>query len=251
MDNFNEKFDTNAKSSSELTIAEIDEALARINERLTTISSAPSAATAVVSSAAKSKMILSVAIILVAMFSLVLSSFAYFTATTYSSANKIQAGKMSVEYVDFDTPTASGDFSGTELDPIRFMPGHVEVRKIYASNKGDLPLYVRASAITEITLDEIYAAYSAEVDTSLVIFELNDDVWKLKDGYYYYDSKLLSGETTPELFKHIAFDESMGNIYKNCTVRIKVIFEVVQANNNGDTVFDAIGWLSDREGGTP
>ena len=34
----------------------------------------------------------------------------------------------------------------------------------------------------------------------------------------------------------------MGNIYKGATVKIHVRFEIVQANGNGNTVFEATGW---------
>ena len=38
--------------------------------------------------------------------------------------------------------------------------------------------------------------------------------------------------------------------FKDSTIKVKILLEVVQANNNGDTVFDAVGWSSAEEGGS-
>ena len=232
-----------------MTVAEIDAALARISTRLDELS-ADAPKESVISTSAKGKMIVSAVLMMVAVVAMVFSTLAYYTAFVYSSGNVIATGKTEVEFVDLNAPTAGGS-AGTELDPISFMPGHLETRKIYAKNSGNMPLYVRVKAETAITLAERYAAHSDEIDVSLVKFVLKGSAWELRDGYYYYVLPLCAGESTPELFDHIEFDESMGNIYKDSIIRIRIVFEIVQATNNGDTVFEAVGWATETEGGAP
>ena len=41
----------------------------------------------------------------------------------------------------------------------------------------------------------------------------------------------------------------MGNIYKDAKLFVTVRIEVVQANNNGDSVLTATGWAVASEGG--
>ena len=53
------------------------------------------------------------------------------------------------------------------------------------------------------------------------------------------------------MLQSINFSEQMGNIYKDSTIKVDILIEIVQSNNNGETVFDAVGWSSAEEGGTP
>ena len=182
---------------------------------------------------------------------MVFSSFAYFTASTNSAQNRIATGTVEVDFVGLNTPGASGGASGTELDPIKFLPGYVEMRDVYVNNTGDAPIYIRAKTKTEITLANAYSAYSDKVDPSLVLFDIDEDKWVLRDGYYYYSVALKGGESTPEFFTKIEFSSAMGNIYKDSIIKITVLFEMVQASNNGATVFDAVGWTTSSEGGAP
>ena len=232
-----------------MTVADIDAALLRISKRLESLSEEEKNEK-IVNTSAKSKMIISAVLMMVAIFAMVFSTLAYYTAFVYSSGNVIATGKMEVEFIDLNKPTAGGSL-GTELDPIDFMPGHLEVRPIYAINSGNMSLYVRFRIETTITLADRYAIYSDEVDVSHVVFDINGDVWEYRDGYYYYVIPLLAGESTPQLFAHIEFDETMGNIYKDSVIRVKVMLEMVQTSGNGDNVFEAEGWTSGSEGGTP
>ena len=250
MDNFN-NFNSGNMNAEDVkkTIADIDEALLRLSEKM-----ASSAPVAVVkhddnSLAAQKKMLVSAVLILVAMICMVFSSFAYFTASQTTSGNVIATGYASVNFVNLDF--SSGGSSGTELNPISFMPGYTQPMKIYAVNDGDVSLYLRARIETVITLDEKFASLTESIDTSLVIFDIDENFWLERDGYYYYSAPLLSGETSPEIFNEILFSTSMGNMYKDSTVKVKIVFEMVQANGNGTNVFEAVGWSTDGEGGTP
>ena len=82
-----------------------------------------------------------------------------------------------------------------------------------------------------------------------MILHIDEENWLTRDtfdGYYYYKLIVYRGETTSELFEKVSFSKDMGNIYKDATVVVKVTFEIVQANGNGDNVLEATGW---SEGG--
>ena len=232
-----------------MTVEELDAAIAKISARLSAQDAALKAKVSVFS-AARIKFIISSVVMIIAVFSMAMSTLAYFTANVSSGNNVISTGSSNVEFVDLNS-SVPGRPSGTELDPIRFMPGYKEQRKIYAVNKGGMPVYLRAKAETLITLDSAYSYYQEQVDDSLILFHYDSLNWTFKDGYYYYNTALVSGRTSSELFESIEFSSAMGNYYKDASVRITVTFQTVQANNNGDTVFDAVGWAADGEGGTP
>ena len=251
MADLNNNFNENAsKESVEKALAEIDAAIALINKKIAS-NELEASKPAVVSTASKSKLIISAVFMIVSVCAMIFSSFAYFTASSNSSQNRIASGSVEVDFVGLNTPGASGGSSGTELDPIRFLPGYVEMRDVYVKNTGDAPIYLRAKTKIEITLAQAYSAYSDKIDTSLVLFDVDENVWVLRDGYYYYADMLEGGESTPEFFTKIKFSDAMGNIYKDSIVKITVLFEMVQATSNGATVFDAVGWTTSSEGGAP
>jgi hypothetical protein len=69
------------------------------------------------------------------------------------------------------------------------------------------------------------------------------------DGYYYYNNPIGYKEATTNLISNVIFSTEMGNIYKDSTIKVTIMLESVQANNNGNSVFDAMGWAPAQEGG--
>lgn len=236
-----------SKEDIKRAIAEIDAAISKLNQKFTDVQVIEPKKD-LISASTKGKLIITAFLICFSVFAMLLSSYAYFTASTDSSENRITTGTVAVDVVDLGS-SAPGGSAGTELDPIQILPGYVEMREIYAKNTGDIALYVRAKTETAITLAERNTSHQNEVDTSLVIFDIDSKYWKYQDGYYYYAVPLLSGEATEELFSKIVFSKEMGNLYMDSTIRVKIIFEMVQFANNGSSVFDAVGWASASEGG--
>ena len=72
-----------------------------------------------------------------------------------------------------------------------------------------------------------------------------------QNGYYFYTLPLQSGAQTENLLRGLTFSKEMGNLYKDSVITVKTRIESVQSNNNGDTVFDAEGWVTpdDSNGG--
>lgn len=228
-------------------IAHIDDAIALINEKLA--DPKPKKKGGGVSAATKNKLLVTIISLFVITFTTVFTTFAWFTSSVTSNTNTITTSVIKVDFINAPPAGESGS-SGTELDPIRVLPGYVVNRDVYANNKGTLPLYVRVKTEILITLDQQYAHLSNLVDDSIVIFNIDTQNWIEKDGYYYYSNPLLGGQSTTKIFSQIKFSDTMTNIYKGSSIKIKLIFETVQSNNNGENVFEAEGWATDTEGGT-
>jgi hypothetical protein len=226
-------------------IAHIDDTIALINEKLAT---PPPVKGGAISRATKGKLLFAIISIFIITFTTIFTTFAWFTKTVNSETNTITSGVIKIDFVNAPPVGESGS-SGTELDPIRILPGYIVNRDVYVNNKGTMPLYVRLKTEIAITLLDKYSQYSNSVDPSIVIFNIADTSWQKKDGYYYYSSPLLAGQSTPKIFSEIKFSETMSNIYKGSMIKIKFIFEIVQSNNNGENVFEAEGWATDTEGG--
>ena len=249
MDNYDEnKIITDTSDDTSKKLSELDQAIARLSAKLENLTPS-TAGTTVISSSAKTKLIATVAFMIIAMVALVFSSYAWFTSTLTSSDNNIATGTAAAKVVELTHAEENGGATGTDLDPISVMPGYVAPREIYAYNDGQIPLYVRARTETAIKLAQYYDAEAASVDPSLIIFNINEENWIKNGDYYYYAKPLLTKQTTPELFSEITFSNEMGNMYMSSTITVKVFFEIVQASNNGANVFEAVGWPTNEQGG--
>jgi hypothetical protein len=79
-----------------------------------------------------------------------------------------------------------------------------------------------------------------------IIIEPDRTSWTEKDGWWYYNTAVQSGERTKPLFEVVAFSgPHMDNKYQDCTVVIEVNAQAVQKANNGDTVKEALGWSAE------
>lgn len=178
------------------------------------------------------------------------STYSYFTDSITSGANKITTGYAAVQLMDV---TSSSPDVG-DLDPfvpIRILPGYSVNKTVSAKNEGSYPLYLRVKIQPAVVLDERYAGRESEIDLSLITFDIDRENWIERDGYYYYKNALKKNETAPSLMTAVNFSEEMGNLYKDSTLTVNVRLEVVQANNNGANVFEAVGWTAPLEGGAP
>ncbi|MBE7068322.1 MAG: hypothetical protein E7381_03375 [Clostridiales bacterium] len=173
------------------------------------------------------------------------STFAYFTDAVVTPKSVIATGSTSVEIVQSE-PVGGEQMPDGSL---RIMPGQIVEKTVSIKNTGTLPLYVRVKVAPNIVLAEAYEAYANEIDYSLIGFDFDQTNWLYQDGYYHYRISLLSEKQAESLFTQIQFSRQMGNIYKDAKLFVTVRIEVVQANNNGDSVLTATGWAVASEGG--
>ena len=84
---------------------------------------------------------------------------------------------------------------------------------------------------------------SADELAKVIVITPDATNWTQKDGWWYYNTTIASGETTKPLFDEVVFSGPyMDNKYQSCTVVIDVTAQAVQKANNGATVWEALGW---------
>ncbi len=166
---------------------------------------------------------------------------AYFTASD-TARNVITAGSVDIDLSEKD---AEGN---AYRDPVNVVPGAAVDKIVTVKNTGDNPCWVRIFVKKSLNLSKD-AEGTGDVDLSLIALDINTADWIEKDGAFYYKKALAPGESTEALFTCVSFSPEMGNLYKNSVAEILVRTEVVQSENNADSVLSASGWPSDGEGG--
>ena len=179
--------------------------------------------------------------ILCIMLSLVMNStLAYFTAEN-TARNVITSGAVVVEVVE---KQLVGDaLESYPETPISIMPGS-QVSKIVSAKNLDEPAWVRmAYTVTIRDANGSIIELSAEQRDHIITIDTDTANWTYKDGWWYYNKTLTTGEETKPLFTQVVFSgPEMGNAYQNCTIMIDVTAQAVQKVHNGETVMDAAGW---------
>ena len=160
---------------------------------------------------------------LIAIIVLVLGSVAYFSKTgtsksvVKSSDLKIELKMM--EYIDDVPQEVEGETS--------VMPGEYLHRMALVKNVGREDAWVRIKA----------------VDLGLIeLVEINEADWTEKDGYWYYNKELASGESTEPLFYGIRASEEAGNESAGEELTLNIDAQATQVKHNGSTALEAKGW---------
>ena len=197
----------------------------------------------------KKKLITTIFAMIVIVASFVYGTMAYFTDSVTSTNSIIVTGnaKATVLNVTFAEGSSTPLPAGAEID---VLPGACYEKSVSAQNTGSYPIYVRGKIDCKITLSEKNAGREDEIDYSLVISEIDTENWVYYDGYYYYKDAVLCGDTTTSLVDSVSFSTKMDNMYKSSKVYFDVRIEIVQANNNGTSPLDAVGWPTSEGGGT-
>ncbi|MBQ3195305.1 MAG: hypothetical protein IJB65_02450 [Clostridia bacterium] len=181
--------------------------------------------------------ILSLSIIILMLSVLSYGTYAFFTSDDIAT-NVITTGSIDIKLVE-----QSDDGSGI-LRPFEnvmgVMPGE-EVSKIVSiTNTGNNTAWVR------IKLDKSLSYADGEaVESPHTLLELdyNTADWTYVNGFWYYLQPLQAGASTAPLFTAVRFSGTgMGNEFQNSVAVIGVLAQATQYNNNGTTVYDAMGW---------
>lgn len=168
------------------------------------------------------------------------STLAYFTAED-TTRNEITAGGVRVNVIE--QRLVDGALQAYPSQPVQIMPG-TTVSKIVSVQSTEQPAWVRVGYTLAIydmkgTLMEIPSAELAR----LITIEPDRSNWTMKDGWWYYNAAVKTGETTKPLFDAVSFSgPDMGNEYQSCTVEIIVTAQATQVANNGTSAMDALGW---------
>ena len=182
------------------------------------------------------KRVIAVALLVICASIAAYGTLAYFTYED-TATNIITTGNLKIALIE-----TSEQEDGTQVpfeDVYDVMPG-TDVSKIVAvKNVGGFAAWIRVSVDKAI---ELATGVTGEVDLDLITLDVNTSHWTARDGYYYYNRALNSGEMTEPLFTTVTFSSKMSNMYQHSKAVIKVDAQATQVANNGSTVFEAAGW---------
>ena len=186
------------------------------------------------------KKILYIAAVLVCLSIITSGTYAYFT-TSDIARNVITSGAVEINVVE--QQLVNGTLQPYPNQPIQVMPT-TTVSKIVSVQSTEQAAWVRMN----YTLT-IYDAEGKEMEipadelAKVIVIEADVANWTLKDGWWYYNTAIKSGEMTKPLFEEVHFSgPHMDNKYQLCTVVIDVNAQAVQQANNGESVWEAFGW---------
>ena len=131
---------------------------------------------------------------------------------------------------------------GTDFpaEGVYIVPGDIVSKQVTIESDCDHPFYLRVKVVygvdsKELTSDECFK------------LNINEQNWKLHDGWYYYTGILQPGEDTPALFTQVEIvgskvDQSHIGSMLSLTVRA---YAVQSENNPAEHPWDAAGWPAD------
>ena len=168
------------------------------------------------------------------------STLAYFAAVDIAR-NVITSGAVGVEVLE---KRLVGDVLENYPDAsVSVMPGS-RVSKIVTAKNLDEPAWVRMAYTVTIkdANGDVMKLSAAQLD-QIIAMDTNTTDWTYKNGWWYCNKALTTGEESKPLFTQVAFSgPEMGNAYQNCTVMIDITAQAVQKAHNGNAVMDAAGW---------
>ena len=151
----------------------------------------------------------------------------------------LTGANLSGELIE-STVAAVGEEPVSGPTSVQILPGATVQKSVAVKNTGGMEMYLRLTVEKEFRL-------SAEnegkpTDPTLVGIEINTAHWEERDGFYYYKTPLLRGETTEPLFTEVTFSSQMNNIYTNSAITFHIKAYATQVTGNGVSVFEAQGW---------
>jgi len=186
------------------------------------------------------KKLLYISLIVICLAILAGGTFAYYISID-TARNVITSGGVEVTVVE--QQLVDGTLQPYPTNPIPVMPA-TAVSKIVSAQSTKQAAWVRMT----YTLT-VYDAAGEEMDipaedlAKVIVIQPDDTSWTLKDGWWYYDAAIKSGQITEPLFEQVVFSgPNMDNQYQNTTVVVDVTAQAVQQANNGETVMEALGW---------
>ena len=186
------------------------------------------------------KRIFAVAVVLICLSVLASTTIAYFTDTDIAR-NVITSGGIDIQIIE--QQLEDGKLVDYPKEPIPVMPAST-VSKIVSVKNTDEPAWVRVIYTVKV-LDAAGKKMDIPAEEQAKVIGISPDTskWTLKDGWWYYKAAVKTGETTSPLFEEVVFSgPHMNNKYQNCSVVIDIDAQAVQTANNGETIWEALGW---------
>lgn len=172
--------------------------------------------------------------ILTMMVALMVQSTLAYYSTVGTATNVVTSG--SIRFIIRETTDTGEDFPAEGVYDI--VPGAEVSKRVSFESACDHPFYLRAKVV--------YSTDPQELSADCFELDIDEEQWVLQDGWYYYKGVVEPGQTTPELFTRVLFDGSkMDNTYLGATLRLTVVAQTVQSENNPideENTYTALGW---------
>lgn len=109
---------------------------------------------------------------------------------------------------------------------VYIVPGDVVSKEVRIENICDHPFYLRVKLVYGIDSEILPAQECFDLD-------IDSNLWKYNDGWYYYQGVVAPRKTTPEVFSKVEIvGEHVDNAYLGKTLTLSVIAHAVQSENN-------------------
>lgn len=160
--------------------------------------------------------------------------------------DRVAYGNVELEVIE-NTLSGGVEVPFTQDTPV-YISADEYSRIVRVKNTGKHPVYVRVAL-------SLTAADSSGQETVLPAdffsFNINTNDWKESDGWYYYESAdLTENEETNTLMTKIMFNHTKLSVVAGGQLTLHIRAEAVQSENNGNNVWQAAGWPTDRGGDT-
>ena len=188
------------------------------------------------------KKLLGVSLIIILLSLAAYGTWAYFAAEARTT-NVITTGTIDITLVETTTDADGNTVAFPDKGISGVMPGQSVDKLVTVDNVGTGESWIRAGIVCRIvSVDGEELPLQLANGEDVLSFDINEEMWTEQDGYYYYADAVKAEASTEQLFSQVTFNKAMGNEYQGCTAYVDVAVQAVQVKNNGETVFDAMGW---------
>ena len=184
---------------------------------------------------AKSRLLM-IALAAILLTVLIQPTLAYYT-TIGKATNVVTSGEISMQIHE---KTADGsDFPD---EGVYIIPGDIVSKQVSVENICSQPFYLRVQLVSSSTNEELDMEGCLDVD-------IDTKNWTYVDGFYYYNSILQPGQTTPPLFTEVEIVGSkVDQSHVGSALCLTVNGYAVQSKNNyADFPWEAAGWPAVEE----
>lgn len=162
-----------------------------------------------------------------------------FTTREIETENVVTFGNLKMEILETEL-TQTGEERVFNPDESTRLRSDQVSRIVRVKNVCKEPMYVRISLSMEGWDEEGEIIPDAE---ELAAYEINEEDWVCRDGWYYYKQVLEPQLTSEKLMTEIEFDtDAITSDYPSGEFELKVAAQAVQAKNNAENVLEAKGW---------
>ena len=166
------------------------------------------------------KRILYIAAIVICLSILSGGTLAYYTSAD-TARNVITSGSVKVDLIQ--QQMVDGVLEPYTDELVKIMPG-TTVSKIVSVQNTEKPAWIRVRLQIILQDADGNEMQIPEEDlASVIIIEPDNTGWSYRDGWWYYNAPVETGETTSPLFETVSFSAvNMDNRYQGCTVIMSI-----------------------------